>query len=382
MSTAHPSLFGDELVVTSAERALVRSKHTRPLTKTEQAFNRLLRKVQMLQTRLETERRRLDDALVFHAAHVRPRITRVVALRKEVVRTLSPFLNDKRLSRGDRRVLASVLTDQLTDILMHDDAPDEDLRELFERLHGITYEQAAQEQLEDARSEMAAMFADLGVDVDVPELRLDMTEEEIMATVAGMTARLLQNAREAGVHRPDKARRKRDERAAARARRFEEARKAGIGAVYKRLVRELHPDREPDADVRMRKDAMMQEVTAAYGRHDLPALLRIESEWVDREQAAAGVADETLTAYVEVLKEQAAQLETECDALRFHPRYAPLLVEDAIFGDLVPLDGPAEVRRLDALIESLRGAVERLTTGQRWREVRAIVREYRNAQPY
>ena len=85
---------------------------------------------------------------------------------------------------------------------------------------------------------------------------------------------------------------------------------------------------------------------------------------------------------MEVLKEQAAQLEAECDALRFHPRYAPLLVEDAIFGDLVPLDGPAEVRRLDALIESLCGALERLTTGQTWREVRAIVREYRRTQPY
>jgi hypothetical protein len=42
---------------------------------------------------------------VFHAAEIRPRVERAVALRAHLVRAIAPFLDDQRLKRGERQVI-------------------------------------------------------------------------------------------------------------------------------------------------------------------------------------------------------------------------------------------------------------------------------------
>jgi len=61
----------------------LRPQPGRPLTKKQQAFNRLVTAVERARARVDAARRRFDAALVFHAAHVRPRVERVIAARKE-----------------------------------------------------------------------------------------------------------------------------------------------------------------------------------------------------------------------------------------------------------------------------------------------------------
>jgi hypothetical protein len=382
MSTTQQSLFDhNDLSPMPADRTLViRPTATRPLNKQERAFNRALTKVQMLRVRLDEEKRRLDAALVFHAAEVRPRMERAVGLRAQLVRAIAPFLDDRRLKPADRTLLRAILVDQLDDILAHVDVPPPDLQTLFERLHGIAYTQAVQEDIEGVRSDMAAMFDELGVDVDVPELRANMSEEEIAVAAAQFAdgMRHMEEAR-AGDDR-NRRKTKRELSADERARRFAEMRKVSIGAVYKRLVKVLHPDLENDAAERQKKIGIMQEVTAAYARSDLHMLLRLELEWIVGAHAdAAALSDEKLRAYTALLNEQAAELEGECQALRFHPRYAPLVVEGP-YGLPTLIDGPSEAARLNVVIEQVRSGIEHMASTQALREVRRAIQEYRRAQ--
>lgn len=168
---------------------------------------------------------------------------------------------------------------------------------------------------------------------------------------------------------------KREQRAEERARRHEQLQKDSLGAIYRRLVKELHPDLESDAAARQHKGAIMQQVTAAYARRDLHALLHLELEWLGATAGAWRGVQDKLTAYTELLKEQAAQLQAELRELRLHPKYAPLLVDDAFGGPMV-VDGPAEVERLDAQIAQRGAAIERLSTDQALAEVRGAIREY------
>jgi hypothetical protein len=57
---------------------------------------------------------------------------------------------------------------------------------------------------------------------------------------------------------------------------------------------------------------------------DPHALLCLELEWIEGAGLdAAHLGAEKLRAHVELLKEQATELETECYRVRFHPRYTP-----------------------------------------------------------
>jgi hypothetical protein len=274
-------------------------------------------------------------------------------------------------------VLRQILIDQLDVVLSCVEQPDQDIQALFERLHDISYAQALQDDIEEARADMAAMFDELGLDVNVPELRADMSQDDVAAAAAGF-ADELRRAEEAAPE-PARARTRRELRAEERTRRHEQLRKDSLGAVYRRLVKALHPDLESDPAERERKGRIMQEVTATYGRRDLHALLQLELEWLEGAGDALRMSQEKLQAYTELLKEQAQELETEIESLRFHPRYTPL-VSEGPFGLPMVVEGPREVERLDFEIEQIRSALERLSSTEPLDEVRSAIREYREAE--
>jgi hypothetical protein len=381
MPQTDPLLFDPEdLRGSPPERSLViRSTCGRPLSKEERAFNRALARVQALTRTLDDEKRRLDRLLVFHAAEVRPRVEHAVAWRTDLVRALVGFLDDRRLTKGQRRTLRKILVEQLDAVLLHVERPEPDLQDLFERLHHVSYSQALQEDIEEARVEMAAAFDELGLDVEVPELRADMTEEDAAVAAARLAHDLRRAEENNSGSSKSRGKTKRPLREEEKARSYEQLRKDSLGAVYRRLVKELHPDREPDQAERERKSRIMQDITAAYTRGDLHALLKLELEFLD---AAGAVADrltrEKLRAYAELLKQQATEIQTEVQSVQLHPRYAPLIV-DGPFGLPMVIDGPREVERLDAVIEQIRSALVRLSSDQALEEVRGAIGEYREA---
>jgi hypothetical protein len=380
MLPADPLLFDpDDLRASPANRSLViRSTPGRPLGKEERAFNRALARVQALSRAFDDEKRRLDRLLVFHAVEIRPRTDRACALRVEIVRALVPFLDDRRLTKGQHRVLRRILVEQLDDVLMHAEKPDPDLQALFGRLHGVSFAQAVHDDLEEARAGMAAIFDELELDVEVPELRADMTEEDA-AVAAAQLADELRRAEENHAAEQTARHGKAGRAAEERARRSEQLRKDTLGAVYRRLVKELHPDLEPDPAERERKSRIMQNVTVAHTRGDLHALLQLEIEWLDPAVDAARLSRDKLQAYTALLKAQATDLQAEIHSMRLHPRYAPLIV-DGPFDLPMVIDGLREVEQLDYVIEQLRRALERLSSNEALQEVRGAIREYRDSE--
>jgi hypothetical protein len=383
MPSVEPLLFApDDLPRQPIDESLtIRPTAERPLSKEERAFNRAVAKVQALRARCDEEKRQLDRALLFQATELRPRLERVTALRTALVRGFSPFLDDRRLKPAQKKTLRAILNEQLDEVFSHVHAPDADLKALFERLHGVGYAEAVQSELEEARSGMAAIFDELGVNVDVPELHPDMSEEDVAAAAAqladGMRRAEEQQTSQVASHQKATKRERREEE---RIRRFEQLRKDNIGSVYKRLAKVLHPDLETDPVAREKKSRAMQEVTGAYTRGDLHALLCLELKWIEGAGLdAARLSADKLRAHAELLKEQASELEAECYQLRFHPRYSPLIV-DGPLGVPVLVDGPREVAKLDDVIESLRIAVERLASDEAITIIRETLHAYREAR--
>jgi hypothetical protein len=383
MPPTEPSLFDpDALPPPRQSRSLViRSGPGHPLGKEERAFNRALARLQALSRALDAEKQRLDRLLVFHAAEIRPRTYRVLALQSDLVRALVPFLDDRRLTKGQRRILRRIVIDQLDGVLASSDEPASDLEALFERLHNISYARARQDDLAGVQVELAAMLDELGLDIDVSELRAVMTEEDFAAATARL-AHAIGDAeakrRRADNEQPSRGKARRA--GAARAQRDEQVRKDSLGAVYRRLVKELHPDLERDPAERERKSRIMQDITAAYSGGNLHALLQIELEWLNPVSGdATRLSSEKLRAYTRLLTQQATELQGELQSLRLHPRYFPLIVEGP-FGMPLVIDGPRELKRLDNNIEQIRFAIERLSSNEALQEVRGAIREYRDSE--
>ena len=88
--------------------------------------------------------------------------------------------------------------------------------------------------------------------------------------------------------------------------------RSAIRTVFRQLASALHPDREPDAQERERKTALMSEVNAAYEKNDLSTLLRLQMQTaLSGTSAATPWADDRLAGMCLLLKEQVSALEDE-----------------------------------------------------------------------
>lgn len=360
--------------------ALTAQPH-RPLTKAQLTFNRLVTKIEKMRAKLERETLRLDAALAEYGREVHPRRQRQTALLTELVRALAPFLDDRVLKRKESAVLREIIANQLNNIAAAnaEGLVDDDLRVLFKKVKGISFEESQTQAFEEMKEMMGGMFDDLGVDLDLDGLRPDMSEAEMAAHAAQMAERLEQEDG-AEAARPVRTGSKRQLQKEERARQTAELRTRSIASIYKRLAKLLHPDLEPDQARKQEKVALMQELTAAYRHHDLHTLLRLEVEWIRGEQDdVARMTDEKLALYNQLLREQAANLEEEVFWLPQHPRY------HAMFDPMSPL-GPQRrtnfavlAAGLDRVIASIEASVARLRTPEALAEVRGAINTYRRA---
>ena len=122
----------------------------------------------------------------------------------------------------------------------------------------------------------------------------------------------------------------------------------------------------------------MKELTSAYKEKDLHAMLRLELEWIQREQTdVARLTDEKLRVYNTILKEQVVALETELRSVGQQRRFATL----ARYGPGIPglenLDPMRLRRELELEIKGMRQSAGALATPDAAHEVRLLIADFR-----
>jgi hypothetical protein len=349
----------------------------RPLTPAQRTFNTLVARVEKLRLQLSRKTAELNNALMYYAQHLEPRLRRMTVLRKDIVRALEPFLTNGQLkSKADRKTLRTIIAEQLTEIASAEGGlRDDDLRALFERTAGVDFETAQRQRLEDARNSMESIFEDMGFDIDLSDFDRDMTEPDFVAGTAGIGEDLKRQAeqREA-THKKTKKQFEREEKE----RQAEEVRRKSIASIYKQLARVLHPDLESDPVLKQRKEVVMQELTVAYHDNDLHTLLRLELEWIQREQNDINrLTDEKLSIYNQALRAQVRELEFELEDLPLQPRYQRLHVLDGPFEIGVRSDGPAEAKEMDFVINTMERDIKRFRSSNGFETVKTLIREFR-----
>ena len=91
--------------------------------------------------------------------------------------------------------------------------------------------------------------------------------------------------------------------------------------LYTQLVRKLHPDTEPDADLKVHKTEILKNVTADYERNDFYTLLHLYQQEIGFNAGEQNTHqlknDNVLNDYIGILKKQDAELRNKMGAIKW-----------------------------------------------------------------
>jgi hypothetical protein len=278
---------------------------TQQLTPAQRKFNHLIERINL-------QRRELEGWRIFRvryterlADHYHPALARLREKQVAMVRLLDRILDGKSLTARERAKTRDILLELLSEVLA--ESPDPEFVRLHDKYAERSFDDRQQEHLDLMRTLAGEAF---GIDVEAytggesPEELADWLDEQLQAARP-----------EPQRPPPRKNPKKKSAKKRAREAQREQAAEGGTRAVrevFRKLVSELHPDRESDPAQHARKTELMQRVNQAYKAGDLLALLELQLsiEQIDP-KSLAGLAEERLGHYIHVLEEQSRRLRDE-----------------------------------------------------------------------
>jgi hypothetical protein len=313
------------------------------LTKAQKQFNKLIERLNQQRqeiARWQAYRLSYDQQL---ADRYQPLAARLRKKRIAMVQLLDRAMQGKALSKRERAKVRDILSDLLGQLLA--ESEDAELVRLYDEYADVSFADERQDQMDLMRSLASDAF---GVDVEA------YAGGESLEELADWIGEQVQTDRPEPPRAP--GRKKSAKTLAREALRDQAAAGASraVREVFRKLVSELHPDREADPAEHVRKTELMQRVNQAYKAGDLLTLLELQLSIEQINPAAlAGLAEERLRHYIHVLEEQSRRLRDERSEL-----IAPFLM--AVGESLSSKITPESVQR--ALESDMRG-MERLSRG-------------------
>jgi hypothetical protein len=349
------------------------------LTKGQKQFNKLV-------ARLKAQRKELlkwqTFKQVYHdrlSGEYQPLARRLRETRIGTAKLLDQALERKQLKKRERDMVWETLRGLLTVLLA--DEEDAELVTLHDKYADVSFHDQRQKQMDQMRE---SALEDFGVDADAYEGA--ETPEEFAAWIAEQARAMAAESPEAdaaadsaldaegdldgdgadgdaaGGDGPGAASGKGAKRSARELRESQVA-EGGLRSlreVFRKLVSELHPDRETDQAERARKTILMQKVNKAYKSGDLFTLLEMQ-RGLEREGAAggyAGLPEERFKHYNHVLEQQSQRLRNELSTL-----VSPfeIAIGDALTRKITPDDVK---RALEADIIEIKGVLRTVEIDQ------------------
>jgi succinate dehydrogenase flavin-adding protein (antitoxin of CptAB toxin-antitoxin module) len=203
-----------------------------------------------------------------------------------------------------------------------------------------------------------------------------MTEDEIMPTIYEQLAKnkdkdLFQNA--------TRAKTKAQKETEALELKTEEAKNKSISSIYRQLAKIIHPDLEADETIKLEKEELMKQLTAAYENNDLHTLLSLEIQWIQKEEnQLSALTDEKLKTYNKIMEEQAEDLKNEIIMLENHPRYNALRHIEDFPGQLRSIDLEGEKEYIQEELKEITANLANLNKSESTavKAIKKIIKHY------
>ncbi len=358
---------------------IIGKKTKQKLNPKQRTFNRLIKKLEKLRTEKKETAAELSEKLNYYGKYISPLELKIAALHKESAKIFYKFYREKKsLSKSDGEILMDMMAAQLNQFSQFGNGePDAELKEIFELIEGESFDEAAESDFQAMKDDMSETFKEMGFEVDLGDFNSDLTEEEMMRKMFEMLGDVNEQAEAKAAAEPQRKKTKKQLEKEEHEKQIEAAKSKNIAGIYKSLAKVFHPDLERDENRRHEKEALMKQLTAAYKDNDLHTLLRLELEWLQKEEDNLDkLSDEKLEIYNRALKEQTEELEAEIYMTVQHPRYFPLQKYARFFG-IEGVNLKQEKKTLESKIELMAADIEELKGKSSLKKLKEILRTAR-----
>ena len=104
-----------------------------------------------------------------------------------------------------------------------------------------------------------------------------------------------------------------------------------LKSIYINLAKLLHPDTETDEETKLFKEEIMKKITIAYNNKDIFTLLKLEMEWIKKEEKNLdNIPISTIKLYNEILLEQIKELENNIENLNINMYVNKIISDESI----------------------------------------------------
>lgn len=283
------------------------------LSKTQKRFNSLMKKIAGQKQKLADWQEALPVIQERLETVYRPLLQREAVARKQVVLALDQACSDKKIKGREKDRVSEIICTLCSQLLM--DERDDVLEDIYNRHSESDFSAELEEQQLFAKAMVEQL---LGTEVDIspePGEAPDEFMQRVMEREIERRQAESDNPPDVAPAADGRAERKKTKKQIEAEAKREQAEKAvgqSLRDVYRKLAASLHPDREMDERERARKTELMQRVNIAYESKDLLSLLNLQIEIEQIDQAHIDtLPDARLNHYIEILKEQVAELDDE-----------------------------------------------------------------------
>jgi len=317
-----PSKYSKDKIRSKYELQIV-AKEQKVLSKKQQAFNRLTQRIESLKQDIREDSSKLDILMELYGDEIAPQYPRIAESRIKLAKVLARAT--ERISFSSRHynaigeAIVSLCEEAFGDIDIN-----AELEEFYDRWAEDSCRAKFNQQLHRAKEMFADMMRDrYDVYIDVEDIE-DSTEG-FAQFKQRMKVQIEQERQHFWQECHQRSKRQRQKEMAKKAE--EELKQYSIRTIYIALAKVVHPDGEMDDVARIEKEEMMKRVIAAYEQQDMQTLLALEMEWIYKiTENLQQLTDEKLQVYLDVLKQQADDLEKEKVELLHSPKYGAVAV--------------------------------------------------------
>ncbi|MBX9784933.1 MAG: hypothetical protein K2X48_16705 [Chitinophagaceae bacterium] len=286
------------------------------LTKNQQAFNKLTTRINKLRNEVTEKKEKYNKIFHIYNTEITPVILELGNEKIKLAKALFAKYTTIKLAIRQKEQVESIIYSFLSDAFTVI-APDEEAEQLYNQFSERAYQEERKEQEESMKSELQdELKKEFGIEINLNDFAGDPAGFEKLHQELNQKFEQQQSQKKKTKKQLEKEQILKQE---------EEIKKRSLRSIYMALVKLLHPDAELDETIRLEKEEIMKQVTAAYNTNNLQELLKLELQWVAKENDhLEQLTDEKLKIYNTVLKEQVKELEIEKMMIDTNPAFQPL----------------------------------------------------------